>query len=745
MKRILPFILLAGGISLASAQEIPVYLDDTKPLEERVEDALSRMTLQEKINIIHAQSKFSAPGVPRLGIAELWTSDGPMGVRPEVLWDEWEQAQWTNDSCTAFPALTALAATWNPEMAYLYGKSLGEEARFRNKSVLLGPGINIYRTPLNGRNFEYMGEDPYLVAQMVVPYIDGVQSNGVATCVKHYALNNNEYERSNSNAIVDDRTLYEIYLPGFKAAATEGNAWSFMGGYNLFRGQHVSYHPVLVNQILKGEWDWDGAVISDWGAVHDTASAATGGIDMEFGSWTDGLSFGASNAYDNYFLARPYLEGIQNGTYSEDELNDKVRRVLRLTFRTAMNRNRPFGSMVSDEHRQAARTIGEEGIVLLKNDKNLLPLNTEKHKKIAVIGENAIKMMTVGGGSSSLKAKYEVSPLDGLKNRLSDDVEIVYARGYVGDPTGEYNGVTTGQDLADSRSAEELTAEAVETAKDADIVLFFGGLNKSDFQDAEGTDRETMALPYGQDDLILALLQANPNLVVVNISGTGVAMPWAGSVPAILQGWYLGSETGNALASVLSGDANPSGKLPYTYYASLDQVGAHKMGEYPGHKGMDLLGNEVLDIPYNEGIYVGYRFIDKNKLTPTFPFGHGLSYTTFDYGKATSDKKFAKDARSIKVSVPVTNTGNLKGKETVQLYIRDVKSSVDRPVKELKGFKKVELSPGESTDVVFEIGRDALSYFDADKHEWVMEPGEFEILLGSSSGDIRAKTSFTAE
>ena len=745
MKRILISLTFALGIISQSFSAGPVYLDETAPIEDRIEDALSRMTLQEKINLIHAQSKFSAPGVPRLGIPELWTTDGPMGVRPEVLWDEWEQAGWTNDSCTAFPSLSALAATWNPEMALLYGKSIGEEARFRNKNVLLGPGINVYRTPLNGRNFEYMGEDPYLISQMVVPYVQGVQSNGVAACVKHFALNNNEINRHTSNPIVDDRTLYEIYLPGFKAAATDGNAWSFMGGYNLFRGEHASYNPILMNQILKGEWDWDGTVISDWGAVHDTPTAIAGGLDMEFGSWTNGLTEGASNAYDNYFLANPYRDGILNGQYSEDELNDKVRRVLRLTFRTAMNRNRPWGSMVSDEHKEAARIIGEEGIVLLKNDNALLPIIPEKTRKVAVIGENAIKKMTVGGGSSSLKAKYEITPLEGIQQRFGDDMEIVYARGYVGDPSGEYNGVSTGQDLSDSRSPEELTAEAVEIAKDADVVLFIGGLNKSDHQDAEGTDRETMSLPYGQDELIMQLAKANPNLVVVNISGTGVAMPWVQSVPSILQAWYLGSETGNALASVLAGDTNPSGKLPYTYYASLDQVGAHKMGEYPGHKSIDALGNEVIDMPYNEGIYVGYRFTDKNKLTPTFPFGHGLSYTSFNYGDAQSPKIFAKADNKIEVVVPVTNTGDKPGKETVQLYVRDLKSSVDRPVKELKRFKKINLEPGETKDVKFELDRVALSYFDADKHEWVMEPGDFEILIGSSSADIRSKTRFKAE
>lgn len=718
---------------------MPVYLDDAKPIEERVEDALSRMTLREKINIIHAQSKFSAPGVPRLGIPELWCADGPMGVRPEVFWDEWDQAKWTNDSCTAFPSLTALAATWNPEMAYLYGKSIGEEARYRNKSVLLGPGINIYRTPLNGRNFEYMGEDPYLASKMVVPYVHGTQSNGVAVCVKHFALNNNEINRHTSNPIVDDRTLYEIYLPAFKAAAIEGGAWSFMGGYNLFRGEHASYNPILMNDILKGEWAWDGVVISDWGAVHDTPTAVKGGLDMEFGSWTNGLSNGASNAYDNYFLANPYLEGIQNGTYTTEELDDKVRRVLRLTFRTAMDRNKPFGSLVSDEHIAACRKIGEEGVVLLQNCNDLLPLNLKKNKKIAVVGENAIKMMTVGGGSSSLKVKYEVTPLDGLKKRVGDSTQIIYARGYVGDPSGEYNGVVTGQNLVDSRSPQELMAEAIAVAKDADIVLFFGGLNKSNHQDCEDTDRETLELPYNQNELIETLAEVNPNIVVINISGTGVAMPWTNKVASILQAWYLGNETGNTLAAILTGDVNPSGKLPYTYYASLEQCGAHKLGEYPGHPGIDELGNEVMDIPYNEGIYVGYRFIDKNNLKPTFPFGHGLSYTEFEYGKPVIES--VSNGEYI-LRVPVKNIGSRAGAEVVQLYISDKKSSLPRPVKELKGFDKVNLRPGQVETVTFKITPKELAFFNDTNHEWQVEAGEFEALIGSSSTDIRHKVKF---
>ncbi|MCF0213562.1 MAG: glycoside hydrolase family 3 C-terminal domain-containing protein [Muribaculaceae bacterium] len=745
IKTITSALLAAAALAFVGNVKaaVPVYLDDTKPLEERVEDALSRMTLEEKVAILHAQSKFSAPGVPRLGIPELWCTDGPMGVRPEVLWDEWEQASWTNDSCTAFPSLTCLAATWNPDMARLYGKSIGAEARFRNKSVLLGPGINIYRTPLCGRNFEYMGEDPYLIGKMATEYVKGVQDdNGVSVCVKHFALNNNEINRHTSNPIVDDRTLYEIYLPGYKAAALDGGAWSFMGGYNLFRGTHASYNPILMNQILKGEWGWDGAVISDWGAVHDTESAVNGGLDMEFGSWTDGLANGASNAYDNYWMANPYLKGLREGKYSEDVLNDKVRRVLRLTFRTAMNRNRPWGAMGSDDHIEACRKIGQEGIVLLQNRNNVLPVDPARTPRIAVIGENAIKMMTVGGGSSSLKARYEVTPLDGLKARLGDKAQLTYARGYVGDTTGEYNGVVTGQNLEDPRSEAELTKEAVDVARNADVVIFIGGLNKSNNQDCEDTDRKDMSLPYNQDALIQALAKANPNLVVVNISGTGVAMPWADKVAGIVQAWYLGNETGNTLASVLLGDVNPSGKLPYTYYASLDQCGAHALGEYPGTPGIDALGNEVMDMPYNEGIYVGYRYIDRNKLRPTFPFGHGLSYTTFKYGNAKVDKDKIAKGETVKVTVPVTNTGKRAGAEIVQLYISDAKSSVDRPVKELKGFRKVYLQPGETADVEFVIGEDALSFFDAASHSWVAEPGRFEALIGASSADIRTKVPF---
>ena len=731
--------LLLGGT--VQAQSLPVYLDDSKPIEDRIEDALSRITVEEKVALIHAQSKFSSPGVARLGIPEFWMTDGPHGIRPEVLWDEWNQAGWTNDSCVAFPALTCLAATWNPEAALLYGQSIGEEARYRNKTVLLGPGVNIYRTPLNGRNFEYMGEDPYLASQMVVPYVKGVQQNGVAACVKHYALNNQEINRHTTNVIVDDRALYEIYLPAFKAAVQKGKAWAIMGSYNLYKNQHNCHNRYLLNDILKGEWGFDGVVVSDWGGVHNTEEAIYNGMDMEFGSWTNGLSKGMGNAYDNYYLAHPYLKQIKEGKIGTKELDDKVRRILRLAFRTTMNRNRPYGAMLSEEHIAAARKIGEEGIVLLQNKKNILPIDLNRTKKIAVIGENALKMMTVGGGSSSLKVQYECSPLDGIKRRMGDGIEISYARGYVGDTGGQFDGVSSGQNLKDDRSARQLIEEAVRIAQSADYVIFIGGLNKSGHQDCEDTDRKGLELPYKQDKVIGALAKVNKNLIVVNISGNAVAMPWISEVPAVIQAWYLGTEAGNAIASVLVGDVNPSGKLPFTFPEKLEDVGAHQLGDYPGRQRED----GIFDEKYNESIFVGYRWTDKQKIRPLFPFGHGLSYTTFAYGKATVNKKVMKIDEQIAITVPITNTGKRIGSEIVQLYISDLKSSLPRPVKELKGFSKIQLAPGETQEVTFLIDKQALSFFNDSRHEWVAEPGKFEAQIAASATDIKSKVTFELE
>ena len=744
-------LLLTVALVLGCSQpqkhtDLPAYLDETRPLEERVEDALSRMTVEEKVALTHAQSKFSSAGVPRLGIPEVWCTDGPHGIRAEVLWDEWDQAGWTSDSCTAFPALTALAASWDPALARLYGTVIGEEARYRKKDVLLGPGVNIYRTPLCGRNFEYMGEDPYLSSQMVVPYVQGVQANNVAACVKHFALNNQETSRFFYNVTLDDRTLYEIYLPAFRAAVQEGGAWAIMGSYNLYKGRWNCHNQYLLNDILKGEWGFDGVVISDWGGVHDTDQAITGGLDMEFGTWTNGLTMGMTNAYDNYFLAEPYLKKIRSGEVGTDELDEKARRILRLIFRTNMNPERKTGKFTSPEHYAAARKIGAESIVLLKNEGGLLPIRSDV-KKIVVVGENAIKMMTVGGGSSSLKAQHEVSPLDGIRAAFPG-AEVVYERGYVGDAGGQYNGVTTGQDLRESRSAAQLTAAAVAAAKDADCVIFIGGLNKSDGQDAEGADRSGLELPYGQDAVIEALAAANPRLVVVNISGNAVAMPWVDQVPAIVQDWYLGSEAGHSLADVLSGAVNPSGKLPFTFPVALLDGPVRTPEQFPGVAGDDsrpIFGDTrvpILEETYSEGIYVGYRWYEARQIAPLFPFGHGLSYTTFEYGAPKVSKSTMPAGGTVTVSVPVTNTGAVAGAEVVQFYVSDPACSVDRPVKELKGFRKVFLAPGETKTVSVELNRDALCFFDADTHAWVAEPGRFDVLAGSSSADVRGSVSF---
>ena len=748
-KQLLTITLALLTTCAAKAQQVPVYLDNSKPVEQRIEDALQRMTLDEKIAVIHAQSKFSSAGVKRLGFKDFWTDDGPHGVRPDVLWDEWEQAGQTNDSCVAFPALTCLAATWNPHMARLYGESLGEEALYRGKNMILGPGVNIYRTPLNGRNFEYMGEDPWLASRMVVPYVQGLQSNGVAACVKHYALNNDENYRHQVNVIVDDRALHEIYLPAFKAAITEGKAWGIMGAYNLYQDQHNCHNAIMLNQILKGDWKFDGVVVSDWGGTHNMDEAIRNGLDMEFGTWTDGLTMGATNAYDNYYLAAAYKKAIQEGRYTTRELDDKVRRVLRLFYRTTMNGQSRVGFLCSESHYDAARRIAQEGIVLLKNDipggkkarkgSPLLPMQVQQARRVLVVGENAIKMMTVGGGSSSLKVQREILPLDGLRQqlqRLNPQLTVDYARGYVGDTVQSYNGVTVGRSLYDMRPAAELMQEAVSKAREADYVVFFGGLNKSDYQDCEGHDRKDYALPYGQNELIEALVKANPRLIYVNISGNAVEMPWKDRVAAIVQGWFIGSEAGEALADVLTGAVSPSGKLPFTWAATLNDVPAHRLNAFPGVWRAD---KKIIDEEYKESIFVGYRGVDKYKTKPAFAFGHGLSYTTFRLGKATADKKSLTADETIRFTVSVTNTGSRAGAEVVQLYVSDLQSSVPRPLKELKAFQKVFLQPGETRDVTLTIGRDALSFYDDQQKAWRAESGDFEALIGTDRITSRVK------
>ncbi len=740
LKPMYLFAVLLMAVSCARTPENPAYLNENLPIDERVSDALSRMTRDEKVAILHAQSKFSSAGVPRLGIPELWTSDGPHGIRPEVLWDEWDQAGWSNDSCTAFPALTCLAATWDREISALYGKSIGEEARYREKDVLLGPGVNIYRTPLNGRNFEYMGEDPYLSGEMCVPYIKEVQKNGVATCLKHFCLNNQECNRHTADVVVDDRALYEIYLPAFKKGLLEGGSWSVMASYNLYKGQHLCHNKYILDDILKGEWAYEGAVISDWGGAHDDDQAAEYGLDLEFGTWTDGLQSKGKRSYDSYHLADPLKERLASGRITDAQLDAKAARVLKLIFRTAMNTHKPFGSLNSDEHIAAARRIGADGIVLLKNDApagglKVLPLELDNVKKILVVGENAVKMMTVGGGSSSLKARHEVSPLEGLCEAVGDKAEIVYERGYVGHVGGSYNGVTSGQDLSESRSEEQMIADAAKAAADADVVLFFGGLNKSMHQDCEGVDRNEYGLPYAQDRVVEALVEANPRTAVCLVSGNAVEMPWIENIPAVLQCWYCGSQAGNSIADVILGKVNPSGKLPFTFPVHLEDSPAHHLGCYTCGP----------DVRHEEGIYVGYRWFEHKDIAPLFAFGHGLSYTEFEYSDFKADKTLSQNGR-LRLSLKVTNTGDREGKEAVQIYIGETDPVLERPAKELKAFAKVSLKPGESKTVRFEIPTQDLAYFNADTHSWVLDSNhEFTAYFAAASDDVRGTATFTTK
>lgn len=756
-------------------QELLPYQNEDLTIEQRVEDALARMTLKEKCRLSYAQSKFSSPGCARLGIPELYMSDGPHGVRMEINWNDWGHSNWTNDYCTAFPALTCLAATWNTELAAKYGKNVGEEARYRNKNVLLGPGVNIYRTPLNGRNFEYMGEDPFLSGSMAIPYIKGLQSNGVAACIKHYILNDQEEYRGHVDVKVSDRALYEIYLRPFAMAIKEADPWSIMGSYNCYRGIHNTHNPYLINEVLKKELGYKGANISDWGATHDTREAALYGLDIEMGSYTNGLtSEGNGFGYDDYYLGNAYYEMAEKGEISEETVNDKAGRVLALIFKTAMNSRKPFGSLNSPEHKAVAREIAREGIVLLKNEgeKPLLPIEPALYRNVLVVGENAVRPLCPAGGSSELKPQDEVSPLRGIRERFGKEWNITYAPGYKGGASS-YGGI----EEVSAQVEDSLYEEAMEKAKDADLIIYIGGLNKSHFEDCEGGDRLSFHLSFQQDRLITSLAQTGKKMITVITSGNAVAMPWLKDVTTLVQSWYLGSEAGHALADVLSGDYNVSGKTVFTYAASLEDYPAHKYGlvGYPGvepkdlpvkyqyadngnPKSADLLkeirkkplpaklndsrkasehsgkGNEVQI--YAEDILVGYRYFDTMKQPVVFPFGYGLSYTTFAYSDARITA--APNGKSWTVTVKVRNTGEREGKETVQLYIGDDKASVMRPAKELKGFRKVSLKAGEEKTVTFSITESDLQYFDETLHCWKSEPGTFKAYVGSSSRDIKA-------
>jgi beta-glucosidase len=733
MKQILTGLLAAIACSAFAAT--PIYQDPSQPIEKRIDDALARMTLEEKVALCHAQSKFTSPGVPRLGIPQLMMSDGPHGVRAEINWDDWGYSGWTSDSVTVFPALTALAATWNTDLSAAYGFAIGQEARYREKNVLLGPGVNIYRTPLNGRNFEYMGEDPYLAGEMCVPYIQNLQKNGVAACVKHFALNNQETWRGHIDVHLSDRALNEIYLPAFKKAVQKGGAWSIMGSYNQYNGQHACHNERLLQSILKNDWGFDGCVITDWGGAHDTRQAALYGLDIEMGSYTNGLTSESTFTYDDYYLAKPYLEMLRAGKVPMATVDDKARRVLRLIFRTSMNQSKPFGALCSQEHFDVCRAIGDEAIVLLKNrpttkrGANILPLDVAQYKRVLVVGDNAVRKLNEGGGSSDLKAKRVVSPLDGIRAAFGD--KVTFKQGYqAGKPMYD------GEEVVPQSVQDSLRAEAVAAARDADLVIFVGGLNKNSYQDCEATDRREYGLPFSQPQLIQELSAACPATVVVLLSGNAVEMPWLADVPAVLQAWYLGSMAGESIAAVLTGEVNPSGKLPFSFPKRLSDSAAHSFDSlcYPG--------DSIREV-YKEDILVGYRWHDTKKIPALFPFGYGLSYTTFEYSKPTVSSTVISAGNDVSLTFTITNTGTREGKEIAQLYIGDEKASFLRPVKELKGFKKVALKPGESETVTFNVSVDDLKFYDENSSSWVAEPGKFKVYIGSSSTDIKSVTTLT--
>lgn len=707
MMRILAFCI-------ACSITVGVGAQQNQNVEEKIESLIKKMTLEEKVGMLHANSSFTSSGVPRLGIPELVTSDGPHGVRAEH-GRGWSQLKNVNDSGTYLPVGIALASTWNPELGVEFGKVLGSEAKFRGKSVILGPGINIMRTPLNGRNFEYQSEDPYLISRMTVGYIKGVQSQGVSACVKHYLANNQEIDRNFVDVQMSERALREIYLPGFKAAVVEADVNTVMGSYNKFRGQYCTHNEYLVNKILKGEFGFKGVLMSDWGAVHNRMEALMNGTDIEMG--TDLGPVGPN--YGKFFMGDTVVTLVRSGKVPESVIDDKVRRILRVMFKSSVFTKDSPGEYGSEAHIAVAKKVAQESVVLLKNDQNILPLNAASVKSIAVIGANATRKNSMGGGSSQVKALYEITPLQGLKNQAAN-VVYNYAPGY----EIKRGAVTT----------PEMIQQAVEAAKKSDVAVIVGGFThgydyavwSDNAYDAEDTDKPNMKLPFGQDELIKAVVKANPNTIVVLVTGGPVDMtPWIKDVKGIVSAWYGGMEGGNALAEVIFGKVNPSGKLTVTFPKVLEDSPAHKLGDYPGKDKVAV---------YREDIFVGYRYFDTYKVDPQFAFGHGLSYTTFEYKNLKLEKA---SNGEVNATFSITNTGKVFGGEVAQVYVRKNKSQIKRADKELKGFQKVFLQPGESKTVTVKLTPDAFQYFDEKQNSWATEKGDYSILVGGASNAIR--------
>jgi len=706
----------SGLVLIISLFSLSSVAQDKMDTVARISSLIKQMTLEEKVGMIHASSSFTSGGIKRLGIPELVTSDGPHGVRPEH-GRNWDLDNNSLDSGTYLPTGVCLAATWNPELGYAYGSVLGSEAKFRGKNVILGPGINIIRTPLNGRNFEYQSEDPFLVSKMAVGYIKGVQDQGVSACVKHYVANNQEVRRFTIDVHMSERALREIYLPGFKAAVQEGNVNTVMGSYNKFRGQWASQNHYLLTHILRNEWGFKGLVISDWNAVHNSFQAINNGMDLEMG--TD-LGMLPNPVYGKFFMGDTVVSLVKSGKVPEYIIDEKVRRILYVMFKTGMIEGvNTKGEYNSKAHQQTAAKVAEEGIVLLKNENNTLPLNKNRVKSIAVIGYNAERKQSMGGGSSQVRAFYEVTPLEGIKNHVGKKIRVTYAKGYEIKRGATANAV--------------MIQEAVDAASKSEIAIIVGGwthgFNYSIWQDnaydAEEYDKPDMYMPFGQDQLIQAVMKANPKTIVVLMGGGAIDMSkWVGDAPAIIQAWYPGMEGGNALAKIIFGEVNPSGRLTMTFPKKLEDHPAHKLGEYPG---------DTVNVHYLDDIYVGYRYYDTYKTEPQFAFGHGLSFTSFEY----SNLQVTANGKGATINVTIKNTGKRAGAETAQVYVKQEKSLLPRPEKELKGFNKVFLQPGESKNINIVLDENAFSYYNDIENKWVHESGSYDIIVGSSSRLIR--------
>ena len=678
--------------------------ENMKKLRAQAEELVQKLTLDEKIGMVHGAQLFQTKGVDRLGIPPLKMSDGPMGVRQEFQPSTWQTVGLSDDLVTYLPCNSALAATWNRLLAARTGSVLGEEARGRGKDVILAPGINIKRSPLCGRNFEYFSEDPYLTKELAVPFIQGVQNWDVAACVKHFAANNQETERLWVDVKIDEKALREIYLPAFRAAVEEADSYTIMTAYNKLNGTHCYANKHLLDDILRKEWGYEGTVISDWGGVHDTKMAAEAALDIEM-SVTDN--------FEEYYLAQPLKKAIQEGEIKEEQLDEKVIHILMLMMRMHIiegaqeNRPRKSGTYNTEEHRRETLQVARESVVLLKNEKQRLPLHPEKTKKLLVIGENAECVHSNGGGSAEIKALYEITPLMGIKTLLGGNAEVRFIKGYCRDGKVEKSDVNWQEaslengggstktgiasvDAALKAKRKSLRREAVELAAQYEDVILIGGLNHD--CDSEGNDRADMKLPYEQDLLIKEVLKANPNTIIVMMGGSPVEMhKWINQAQAVVWNWYSGMEGGRALAEVLFGKVNPSGKLPETFYVRHTDCSAHAVGEFPGGEA----------VHYTEGVFVGYRYNDTFHISPQFCFGHGLSYTTFAY----SNPSVRWQNGCCIVTLEVENIGELDGKETVQVYAAPVKRLEDEPVQQLKGFEKVTLAAGEkkNAEIVVEV------------------------------------------